>query len=164
MIRKATLTDVTGIHHLVRDFAARDEMLPMSVGEVTDRLRDFLVAEEKGALVGAVAVHVTWGLLVELRSLAVRRDRQRRGIGARLVRAALGEARRLGAEAIFTLTYVPGYFERFGFRRIDRAELPHKVWLNCVKCPKFPDCGEVAMIRALEPAAKPARGRRRPPG
>jgi amino-acid N-acetyltransferase len=162
MIRKATLADMTAIHHLVREFAARDEMLPMSVGEVTDRLRDFWVCEEKGAVVGTVAVHVTWGLLVELRSLAVRRDRQRRGIGTRLVRAALAEARRLGAEAIFTLTYVPGYFVRFGFRHIDRAELPHKVWLDCVKCPKFPDCGEVAMIRAMEPATRRGRGTRRP--
>jgi amino-acid N-acetyltransferase len=149
LIRKAKLTEVHAIHRLIAHFAAQDRMLPLPIGQVTERLRDFLVADEKGQIVGVVAVHVTWGRLVELRSLAVRHDRQGRGLGTRLARAALKEARRLGAEAIFTLTYIPEYFERLGFHRVDRAQLPHKVWVDCVNCPKFPDCGEVAMMRPL---------------
>jgi amino-acid N-acetyltransferase len=144
-IRKALLSEVVPIHRLVNEFAGGDLMLPLSVGDVTDRLRDFWVALDGDELIGSVALHVTWGKLVEIRSLAVRKDRQERGLGGRLVKAALKDAREMGADEIFTLTYVPGYFKRFGFKLCDRSELPHKVWVDCVKCPKFPDCGETAM-------------------
>ena len=149
MIRKARLTDIHAIHALIKPFAAEEIMLPLSVGEVTERLRDFLVAEEEGRLVGTVAVHVTWGTLVEVRSLAVDRSHRGRGLGRQLVEAAHAEARELGAEDVFVLTYIPEFFESFGYTRISRDELPHKVWLDCVKCPKFPDCGEVALKRPL---------------
>jgi len=157
LIRKALLSEVVPIHRLVNEFAGGDLMLPLSVGDVTDRLRDFWVAVDGNEVVGSVAVHVTWGKLVEIRSLAVRKDRQKRGLGARLVRAALREAKELGAEEVFTLTYVPDYFKRFGFKVCDRGELPHKVWVDCVKCPKFPDCGETAMrLDLLPPGRRPA--------
>jgi amino-acid N-acetyltransferase len=129
-------------------------MLPLSVGDVTDRLRDFWVALDGDELIGSVALHVTWNRLVEIRSLAVRKDRQKRGLGGRLVKAALKEAKEMGAEEVFTLTYAPGYFKRFGFRVCDRNDLPHKVWVDCVKCPKFPDCGETAMRLNLVPPGK----------
>ena len=150
LIRKARLSDLNPIHALVNDFAKDGMMLPLAVGDLTDRLRDFLVAEEKGRIVGSVAVHVTWETLVELRSLAVARERQTQGLGKKLVDSALDEARALGATEIFTLTYIPEFFEKFGFRCIDRATLPHKIWQDCMKCPKFPDCGEVALTRKLE--------------
>lgn len=153
-IRKALLSEVVPIHRLVNEFAGGDLMLALSVGDVTDRLRDFWVACEGNELIGSVALHVTWNKLVEIRSLAVRKDHQKRGLGKRLVKAALKEAKELGAEEVFTLTYVPGYFKRFGFRTCDRNELPHKVWVDCVKCPKFPDCGETAMRLNLVPPGR----------
>ncbi|MDR0362620.1 MAG: N-acetyltransferase [Planctomycetota bacterium] len=145
-IRPARLSDVAAIVGAARDFGQEGIMIPLSVGDVTERLREFIVAEapEEG-VVGCVAVHVTWGLLVEVRSLAVRREAQGRSIGRQLMEAAFRDARRLGATEMFTLTYIPEFFRRFGFEEIDRGDLPHKVWLDCVKCPKFPDCGETAM-------------------
>ena len=153
-IRSAGVADIVPIHRFINEFAAEELMLPLSVGDVTDRLRDFLVAEQARELVGMVAVHVAWDHLLEIRSLAVHKDCQGRGIGRRLMRAALAEARRLGADRVFTLTYVPGYFERYGFQRVDRAQLPQKVWVDCVKCPKFPDCGEVALELPLTRAGE----------
>ena len=150
LIRKSRLNDLHAIHALVNEFAKEGLMLPLSVGDLTERLRDFLVAEEDGEVVGSVAVHIIWETLVELRSLAVAREHQKRGLGKKLVEAAMEEARSLGATEIFTLTYIPPFFEKFGFRRIDRATLPHKIWQDCIKCPKFPDCGEVALVRKLE--------------
>jgi amino-acid N-acetyltransferase len=160
-IRKACLADVVAIHRLVNEFAAADLMLPLSVGDVTDRLRDFWVAYEDDQLAGTVALHVTWAKLVEVRSLAVRKETQRRGLGERLVKATLKEAKELGAEQVFTLTYVPNYFKRFGFRLCDRGKLPHKVWVDCVKCPKFPDCGETALLLNLYRTRKKGKAKKK---
>lgn len=125
-------------------------MIPLSIGDVIERLRAFLVAETPdGTLVGCVAVDATWDRLVEIRSLAVSRERQKRGVGKMLMDAALADAADFGAKEVFTLTYVQDFFARFGFEVISRDSLPHKVWLVCVKCPRFPDCGEVAMKRTL---------------
>ena len=152
------MAEVVPIHRLVNEFAASDLMLPLSVGDVTDRLRDFWVAFDGDPLVGTIGLHVTWSKLVEIRSLAVRKEWQRHGLGGRLIKAALKEAKELGAEQVFTLTYVPAYFKRFGFRLCDRGELPHKVWVDCVKCPKFPDCGETPMLLNLvSPKGKKAK-------
>lgn len=158
-IRRARLPDVHIIREVVQEFARSGRMLPLSLGEATERLHDFLILEEKGRVQGVVAVHVTWDRMVELRSLAVRRRKHGRGHGKRLVRAALALARRMEATEVFTLTYIPEYFEQFGFVRIDRAALPHKVWVDCARCPKFPNCGEIAMLLKLAPrAAKSAAG------
>lgn len=148
-IRKARLADLQPILGVVNEFARDGLMLPLSVGDLTERLRDFLVAEAQGRIVGSVAVHITWDRLVELRSLAVTADWQKRKLGGELVAAALAEARSLGADRIFTLTYIPGFFARHGFVQVERASLPHKVWQDCTKCPKFPDCGETAMVLDL---------------
>lgn len=158
-IRPATLADVPSILAVVRGFAADEIMLPISYGDAIERLRDFLLLYESdgGRVVGTVAVHVTWDDLVELRSLAVEKSLQGKGLGRALVDAALREARRLGAGTMFTLSYVPSFFEKMGFSVVDRHTLPHKVWLDCVKCPKFPDCGETALTIPLPP------GRTTPP-
>lgn len=148
-IRSARLNDVTAIHALVNKFATRQVMLPLSFGDITERLRDFLLVERDGQLLGTVAVHVTWDTLVEIRSLAVLEESQGEGLGRRLIAAALDEARRLGATEVFTLTYVPEFFEKYGFQRVERSVLPHKVWQDCTKCPKFPDCGETALKLTL---------------
>lgn len=148
-IRKARCEDVPVIHRLVKTFADQELMLPLSIGDITERLRDFLLADLDGTLVGCGAVRITWETLVELRSLAVDKAAQGHGAGKALVEALLADARTLGATEIFTLTYIPGFFESFGFERIDRASLPHKVWQDCTKCSKFPDCGEIALKRKL---------------
>ncbi|MDR1613117.1 MAG: GNAT family N-acetyltransferase, partial [Planctomycetota bacterium] len=133
-IRPARLSDVAAIVDAARDFGREGIMIPLSVGDVTERLREFLVAETPGrGVIGCIAVHVTWGLLVEVRSLAVRRTDQGKAVGRMLMEAAMDDARRLGASEVFTLTYIPDFFRRFGFEEVDRGELPHKVWLDCVK-------------------------------
>lgn len=149
-IRKARLPDVSAIVRVTRDFGNEGIMIPLSIGDTLERLRAFQVAELKdGTIIGCVAVDATWDYLVEIRSLAVVREWQKHQIGRRLVESALREAGEFGAREVFTLTYVPDFFKRFGFEVIDRNTLPHKVWLVCVKCPKFPDCGEVAMKMTL---------------
>ena len=144
------MPDVAAIVEVAREFGKQGIMIPLSIGDVIERLREFLVAElGDGRLVGCVAVHATWGSLVEVRSLAVLAEQQGRKIGRLLMEAALDDARAVGATEVFTLTYIPEFFRHFGFETVDRNTLPHKVWLDCVKCPKFPDCGEVALKRGL---------------
>lgn len=150
MIRKARLTDIKGIYDLIQPFAKQEIMLPLALGDLVERIRDFHVAEENGEVIGSVALHVAWDTLVEIRSLAVKEIWQKKGLGRQLVEAVLCEAVDLGAEEVFTLTYIPSFFEKFGFVRIDRQRLPHKVWQDCIKCTKFPDCGEVALLKRLE--------------
>ncbi|MCL2000911.1 MAG: GNAT family N-acetyltransferase [Planctomycetes bacterium] len=149
-IRPARLPDVAAIVKMTRDFGEAGIMIPLSIGDTLERIRGFLVAcTAEGTVIGCVAVDTAWDKLVELRSLAVTKEYQRRNIGRRLVEAALADARAFGAEEIFTLTYIPDFFRRFEFEICERNSLPHKIWLVCVKCPKFPDCGEVPMKRNL---------------
>lgn len=146
VIRRARLPDVGPIVNVTREFGAEGVMIPLSIGDTLERVRGFQVAEVPGfGVVGCVAVDPAWERLVEIRSLAVARTWQKRNVGRRLVESALADARDFGAEEAFTMTYVPGFFAKFGFREVEKNELPHKVWLVCVKCPKFPDCGETAM-------------------
>ncbi len=150
MIRKAQLGDMKPIQLLVNQFAGEGRMLALALSELYDNLRDFTVACDPGetnSVLGCCALHIVWEDLAEIRSLAVAPEKQRRGFGRELVEACLGEARSLGVRRVFALTYVPDFFARFGFRPVEKSELPHKVWTDCVKCPKFPDCDEVAVVR-----------------
>lgn len=149
MIRKSRLDDVHAIVHLIKEFASKEVMLPLSIGDATDRIRDFWICEEDGQVVGCAAVHASWEKLVELRSLAVAPAHQGKSYGRMLMERALAEAVELGADEIFTLTYIPDFFRKFGFVELPRQELPHKVWMDCLKCVKFPDCGETAMKMKL---------------
>jgi amino-acid N-acetyltransferase len=149
MIRKAQIADVKEIQKLLMTFANRGDMLSRSLSELYESLRDFYVVEEDGVLLGAAALHVVWEDLAEVRSVAVVEDAGRKGIGSRLVQACISEAREIGLKRIFCLTYKPDFFGKHGFRLVDKAELPHKVWGDCIKCPKFPDCDENAMILDL---------------
>lgn len=149
MIRKAKVQDAKRIRKLINFYAEKNEMLPRSLNEIYDHIRDFFVYEEKGKIYGCSALHVTWEELGEVRSLAVAKSKQRHGIGTRLVGACLDEARRLGISRIFALTYKPDYFKKFGFKGIDKYELPHKIWSDCVKCIHFPDCKESALVRDI---------------
>jgi amino-acid N-acetyltransferase len=148
-LRRAAIADVAVIQKMVNEFADRGEMLPRSLSELYENIRDYYVVECDGAVVGCAALHVTWGDLAEVKSVAVHQHHRGAGLGRQLVRACLRDARALGVPRLFVLTYIPEFFRRFGFHQVEKSELPHKVWSECVRCPKFPDCGEVGMVLEL---------------
>jgi amino-acid N-acetyltransferase len=150
---KATIADAQQLHDLVNAFAQRGEMLPRTMGEVYETLRDFFVVRQGQEILACVALHITWEGLAEVRSLAVREESQAVGLGTLLVEACVGEARTIGLKTVFALTSKPGVFERLGFRQADVMALPRKVWNECYRCPKFPNCDEVAMV--LDPGEGP---------
>jgi amino-acid N-acetyltransferase len=153
LIRKACMRDVVPIHNLVNRFARDEVMLPVSYVDLYDRLRDFWVwQDDTGGMAGVMALHFAWEGLAEVRSLAVEPAHQGAGIARALVRRGVEEAEAFECTRVFTLTYVPAFFQKMGFAAIDKSELPHKVWADCIKCPKFPDCGEVALAMDLGPA------------
>jgi amino-acid N-acetyltransferase len=154
-IRKARMADVEPIHELVTGFARREAMLPRSRSDLYEGLRDFVVADMGGRIIGCGALTIEWDNLAEIKSLAVASGYQRRGVGRKIVRACLTEAHRLGIGKVFALTMRPDFFEHIGFARVDRDSLPHKVWSDCVNCPKFPNCDETAM--AIESGSKAAK-------
>jgi amino-acid N-acetyltransferase len=149
MIRKAKIADVKDIQKLLTSYASRGQMLSRSLSELYDSLRDFYIYEDEGRVLGTSALHIVWEDLAEVRSVAVAEDAGSRGIGSQVVGACLEEARALGLKRLFCLTYRPDFFAKFGFVVVDKSELPHKVWGDCIKCVKFPDCDEIAMILDL---------------
>lgn len=147
MIRKARMSDVKGIQQLIAEYARKGDMLPRSLADIYENLRDYFVFEEDGGeLAGSAAIHIMWEDLAEVRSLAVREGKMRRGIGTQLVESCISEAIVLGIDRVFALTYKPEFFEKLGFHVVDKAELPQKIWTDCLKCSKFPDCDEVALV------------------
>jgi len=156
MIRTATVRDVERILELLNHYAAEGLLLPRSRNDIYDNLRDFLVfAEGRNGICGVSALHVCWQDLGEIRSLAVAPDHLRLGIGKRLVIECEQEARQLGLERVFTLTYQQEFFTRSGYQVIDKNQLPHKIWGDCLNCIKFPDCDEIAMLKNLSAATQP---------
>ena len=156
------MEDVKAIYDLLNHYAEKGLLLGRSLSSLYDHLRDFYVcADEKaetggpaeGRLAGACSLHICWENLAEIRSLAVRDSYQGKGIGTRLVESCLADVDAFGIDRVFTLTYNPKFFKRFGFKLIDKKELPHKVWSDCIQCPKFPDCNEEAMIWSKYSAA-----------
>ena len=154
--RKATVADVPRLQKLINGFADKDEMLHRSLNELYEYVRDFHVIEENGDLLACAAIHVTWDDLAELKSVAVAPQTQGRGLGKIIVDRCLAEARELGLRRVFALTYKPEFFEKRGFQIIDRNMLPHKVWGECIKCHKFPNCNEIAMMYYIERGPQPA--------
>ncbi|HEY4716670.1 MAG TPA: N-acetyltransferase [bacterium] len=151
LIRKAKMCDVPQIQNIIESFAKRGEMLPRSLLELYENLRDFFVYEENSqGTVGVCSLHFGWENLAEIRSLAVKDTFQNRGIGAKLVRVCISEARAFGIRRIFSLTYKPEYFLKFGFKSIEKELLPQKIWSDCMRCPEFPKCNEVAISLDLE--------------
>lgn len=145
-VEKARISDVPQMHRLVNYFAEKGEMLPRALSEIYENVRDFFVVKEDDEVVACAALHVYWSDLAEIRAVAVSEERQNQGVGVSLMEACLKEARELGISTLFCLTYKPSFFEKFGFRRVDKMELPRKVWVECYRCPKFPNCDEVALV------------------
>lgn len=148
-IRKAKIADIPRIHKFINEFAKREEMLPRALNELYESIRDFIVYEEGDVLKGVCALRIVWEDLAEVRSLAVKEEYQHHGIGRELVMKCMKEAKAIGVNKVFALTYHPIFFKKMGFREIDKAELPHKIWGDCMKCPKFPECNEHAVIIVL---------------
>ena len=127
-------------------------MIRRSLGELYESIREFLVATDAdGQVVGCAALHVFWEDLAELKCLAVSAHVQGHGVGRTLVEACWDAARELELKSVFTLTYVDAFFEKCGYRQIPKADLPHKIWNECVRCPLFPNCNEIALIRTFDP-------------
>lgn len=149
MIRKPLIADAAAIAALIRYYADRRIVLPRTHDQICERLRDFLVAEDGGAIVGCCALHIWSADLAEVRSLAVAESHWKRGIGRRMVERGMEEARAIGVSRVFALTYQPEFFERLGFARVPKERFPHKIWSECAHCPQFPNCGEIAVLREL---------------
>ncbi len=159
MIRKANLEDAQAIHGLINSRAKRGEMLPRSLSEIYENIRDYYVAIERNQIVGVAGLHISWGDLAEVKSLAIKPRYQGKYLGRNLVEACLEEGKDLKISRFFALTYVPKFFEKMGFKRIKRAILPHKIWSDCIKCPRFPDCDEEAVM--LDTRSKSGKTKRK---
>jgi len=150
MIRPATIHDVPRMQEVINSHAELGRMLFKSLADLYENLRDFLVFEENGRVLGCSALAVIWADLAEVRSLAVDDAFRGRGVGSALVRANVEEARRLEIRKLMTLTYEQRFFEKLGFEVVAKETLPLKVWSDCVKCPKNENCDEIAMVRVLD--------------
>ncbi|MDD5431982.1 MAG: N-acetyltransferase [Candidatus Omnitrophica bacterium] len=149
MIRKARVGDIKEIQGLINTFADKDLMLPRSLNELYESIRDFWVYVDGKKIVGCAALHISWSDLSEIKSLAVQERFQGRGIGKELISVCIKEAKELGSKRVFVLTYHQKYFNKLGFKRIKHDDLPHKIWAECINCPKFPNCQEIALVKNI---------------
>lgn len=148
-IRKAIVKDVESISEIVNYNAPKGIMLPRPISQIYDNVRDYHVIEYNGEIIGCGALHVTWSDLAEIRALALKDEFIGKGYGRQIVEKLIKEAKSLEIEKVFVLTYKEKFFEKLGFTEIDKSELPHKIWSECVNCIHFPNCNEIAMIRVL---------------
>ncbi len=149
-ISKAKIADIKSIHKLINEFARKGEMIPRSLNDLYENIRDIFVCKDNSEIKGVCALHILWEDLAEIRSLSVKPDSQRAGIGKRLVSTCVAEAKKLGIKKVFALTYHADFFKKIGFSEIDKSQLPQKIWGECLRCPKFPECDETAVIRVLK--------------
>ncbi len=149
IIRPAVETDIQPICDLVNHFADQNLMLHRTPDQVRRALGDFLVAEADGRVIGCGYIAYLGPDLVELRSLAVDPAWHGRGVGGKIVDALVETARQRGLRQICALTLVPDFFQRLGFHVVNRWEISPKIWGECVYCPKFHACDEIAVLRDL---------------
>ncbi len=151
MIRKAKISDVPAIQKLLAQFASQGKLLARSLSELYTNLRDMVVFadDENDQIIGCCGLHIIWENLAEIRSLSVQAAHHGEGIGRMLVDACIADARSLGIGQVFTLTYEIEFFQRLGFQIVDKNIFPHKIWADCLHCPKFPECDEVALVMDL---------------
>ncbi|MEM4267200.1 MAG: N-acetyltransferase [Candidatus Woesearchaeota archaeon] len=148
-LQRATIKDAKKIKWLIDVHASRQLLLPRSLHDIFENLRDFYIVRKNGDVVGCCSLHIVWDDLAEVRSLAIDSKYQAKGIGTALVKKCLADAKKLGIQKVFCLTYVPLFFSKLGFKEVPKSELPQKVWGDCIKCSKFPDCNEVPMMIML---------------
>ncbi len=149
MIRKANLGDVKAIHRLISEQAQFGHILARAMSELYTQIREFSVIfkDDSDEIVGCGALHIVWEDLAEIRSLAVTTEAQGQGIGSELIEALVQEAKEMGINKVFVLTFRTRLFERLGFEQMDKSLLPHKIWADCIRCTKFPECDELALVR-----------------
>jgi amino-acid N-acetyltransferase len=153
-LRKAKVSDVSQMADLINSYAAQGEMLPKSLNQIYQSLRDFVIVEESGQIVGCGALHIVWDDLAEIRSLAVVEERWGNGLGRQIVTCLLEEARQLGLPTVFALTYREAFFKRLNFQVVEKDTLPRKIWVDCIDCLKFPHCDETAVVLHLNSSHK----------
>ena len=152
MLRKARVGDVKTIHRMINLSSGKGEILPRSLMDIYGSLRDFFIYfdEKEKVVAGICAMNIIWENLAEIRSLYVEEKYRRQGIAKKLVEGCISEAITLGFYRMFTLTNRPNFFERLGFKEVDRSTLSEKIWSDCFRCSKYPDyCDEVAMVVEL---------------
>ncbi len=151
MIRKAKIKDIQSIYKLLMDFSKKELLLPRPLNELYDHLRDFVVFkdEKEENIAGCGALQFCWEDIAEIRSIAVSQQFQNKKIASNIIDFLIAEAKGFGINNLFTLTYIPDFFKKFGFKIIDRSKLPLKIWSDCIHCIKFPDCDETAMLLKL---------------
>lgn len=152
-VEKARISDTPQMHKLINYFADRGEMLARPLSEIYENIRDYFVIKDGERVIACAALHVNWEDLAEIKSVAVAEENQRQGTGGRLIKACLKEAKELGIPTVFCLTYKPTFFKRHGFSQVGKMELPQKVWNECFRCPKFPNCDEIALVCRLQTEA-----------
>jgi len=150
-VRKARMSDIAPMLELINGYAARGTMLPRTEFEISESMRDFSIAESAGSLAGCGALHFYSPTTGEIRSLAVDESAKTLGVGRRLIETLIEEAFEYLLDAVFAFTYVPDFFRKMGFMEVERGALPLKAWKDCLRCPKFQDCDEIAMMRVLRP-------------
>jgi amino-acid N-acetyltransferase len=156
-VRKAAIRDIHDILELINSYAAGGVMLPRTEFEMSENIRDFWVSYDEALLLGCGALHFYTPTTAEVRSLAVRENAKRHGVGRAIVEKLEEEARENDLEAIFAFTYVPGFFQKLGFEETERGELPLKAWKDCLRCPKFHNCDEIAVLKRLRSPAPAKR-------
>ena len=148
-IRNAKISDAKAIYSLINSYAERDKMLFRSMADIYENLQSLIVAELDGNVLGCCALQIIWSDLAEIKSLAVDETNTGIGTGKMLVAAAIEQARQLGLPRVFALTLTPSFFEKMGFKVIEKDSLPMKVWSDCAKCPKQQNCNEIAVIKTV---------------
>lgn len=149
-IHKSRVTDIKAVHSLLMSGANQGLLLPRSLSDLYNHIRDFIVLRDAaGEITGCSALSVVWDDMAEVRSLFVKEELRGQGAGRVLVEACLDDALSMGISNVFTLTYETAFFTRMKFDEIGKDRLPQKIWADCIHCPKFPDCDEVAMLRVL---------------
>jgi amino-acid N-acetyltransferase len=149
VVRKAVMHDIPPILDLINGYAAKGIMLPRTEFELSEAIRDFTAVTLGDELLGCGALHFYTPTLGEIRSLAVHDRAKTHGVGRKLVEALVEEAQEYQLEAVFAFTYVVEFFRKVGFHEVERGALPLKAWKDCVRCPKFQACDEIAMLRFL---------------
>jgi amino-acid N-acetyltransferase len=145
-VEKAKISDIPQIHRLINGFADKGMMLARPLSDLYEDVRDFYIVRNGQELIGCAALAIAWEDLAEIRSVAVAENAQKQGLGAKLVKACLEEAKEMEIKTVFCFTYRPAFFKEQGFVDIDKTELPRKVWTDCFRCPKFPNCDEIALV------------------
>jgi amino-acid N-acetyltransferase len=149
MLRKAVIKDIKEIKVLINSEVKKYKMLPRSISQLYENIRDFWVEERRGRIIGCCALHINWEDKAEIRSLVIKKKYRGQEIGKNLLSKCFEEAKELKIASVFVLTYVPNFFKKLGFKIIDKSELPHKIWSDCINCHYFPDCNETALIKKV---------------